>query len=378
MGGRGKEPFLKRFFPLPPGTHLFYKNMLSEFRALNWRNCERVRLQFERKNLLIGPNGSGKSNLLEAIGFLGVLRSFRTMRIGELIREDCAGFLLRGVWQEPKRSPLELEVGMSRSGERRLLVNRQNENSGRNFIQYFYPVVFAPEDMELVTGAPAVRRRFFDMLSSQLDDGYINVLHDYHKALKLRNVLLKNPRRCDVAQLEVYEGLLAFAGADLNQRRRNCIEHFNCILQDLTGRSSKLTMEYMPQSGESPEENLEQFARNRKREMEKRTTLCGCHLDDFRLCSHGKAMKGFASNGQNRMAALNCKSASARMIMRKRGAEHLLVLVDDVTGELDKFHREEFYELIAPAGQQFFTFTAHPGEEFFADAQTVKLPLELA
>ena len=61
--------------------------MLSELRALNWRNCERVRLQFERKNLLIGPNGSGKSNLLEAIGFLGVLRSFRTVRIGELIRE---------------------------------------------------------------------------------------------------------------------------------------------------------------------------------------------------------------------------------------------------------------------------------------------------
>ena len=89
-------------------------------------------------------------------------------------------------------------------------------------------------------------------------------------------------------------------------------------------------------------------------------------------------MKGFASNGQNRMAALNCKTASARMIMRQRGAAHLLVLVDDVTGELDKLHREEFYELIAPAGQQFFTFTAQPGEEFFADAQTVNLPLDPA
>ena len=352
--------------------------MLSEFRALNWRNCERVRLQFERKNLLIGPNGSGKSNLLEAIGFLGVLRSFRTVRIGELIREDCADFVLRGVWQEPKRSPLELEVEMNRSGERRLLVNRQSENSGRNFIQYFYPVVFAPEDMELVIGAPAVRRRFFDMLSSQLDDGYINVLHDYHKALKLRNVLLKNPRRCDVEQLEVYEGLLAFAGADLNQRRRNCIDNFNQILQELTGRSSCLAMEYLPQSGETPEENLEQFAKSRKREIEKRTTLCGCHLDDFRLCSRGKAMKGFASNGQNRMAALNCKTASARMIMRRRGAGHLLVLVDDVTGELDRYHREEFYDLIAPAGQQFFTFTSLPEEKFFQDAQTIPLPLNQA
>ena len=91
--------------------------MIGEFRALNWRSFERAHWFFERKNLLIGRNGSGKSNLLEALGFLGILRSFRTPRIGELIRKDTQEFHLRGVWQE-ERSKTTLETGMTAAGER--------------------------------------------------------------------------------------------------------------------------------------------------------------------------------------------------------------------------------------------------------------------
>lgn len=349
--------------------------MLCEFRLMNYRSCRRALLHFERKNLFIGANGSGKSNLLEAIGFLGVLRSFRTVRPAELIMHNCSQTALRGVWQQPGKLPLTLEVALERSGSRRLLINGNCENSGREFIRHFYPVVFAPEDMELICGMPQLRRRFFDMLACQLDDGYINVLHDYQRALKLRNLLLKSAK-ADPVKLEVYEGLMAFAGSDLTQRRRQLIDNFNAVLKTLAADpDSMLLTDYRPYCNGDPEEYLAMFSRNRSRELEKRTTLTGCHLDEYQILRGGHIMRGFASNGQNRLAALHCKLTAALMLMRNRGAEQLLALVDDVTGELDEYNRQQFYELLQPAGQSFFTFTEKPSEKFFSDSKLFTMPL---
>ncbi len=351
--------------------------MISEFKVLNWRSCQRARFVFGRRNLFIGPNGAGKSNLLEAIGFLGILRSFRTVRPGELIHWDSSEAHLRGRWQTHESAPgTELEVAIYRSGVRRLQVNRQNENSGRDFIQHFYPVIFAPEDVDLINGMPGCRRRFFDMLASQLDDGYINVLHDYNAALKMRNTLLKQSRCIDPAKLEVYDNLLAFAGADLTIRRQNCIEKFNRTLARLTDdKTAQLKVIYIPQCANGAETALEIFARNRQRELEKRTTLSGCHLDEFHIFRGERAMRGFASNGQNRLAALHCKLSAALMVMQNRGAEKLIALVDDVTGELDEYNRKWLYQLLAPAGQMFFTFTEKPSGQFFDDAECIFFPV---
>ena len=347
--------------------------MIGEFKALDWRSFERTHWFFERKNLLVGRNGSGKSNILEALGFLGILRSFRTARIGDLVRHDAAEFHLRGIWQENSRKTV-LEIGMNCSGERLLSVNGNRERSGRDFIRHFFPVVFAPEDMETVCGAPGVRRRFFDMTASQLSDSYVNILHDYIAALKARNLMLKNPRKIDMAKLEAYEGLMAFAAAELTARRTKFIGEFNKMLAALAPKASEtISIEYHPQCSGGAEAYLAAFARSRSRELEKRTTLTGCHLDDYRFCLANKNMRGFASNGQNRMAALNTKLAAARMLMQNHGAEKLVALVDDVTGELDNFHREIFFETIAPAGQLFFTYTSIPEDKFFKDAKVQML-----
>ena len=349
--------------------------MIGEFRALNWRSFERAHWFFERKNLLIGRNGSGKSNILEALGFLGVLRSFRTARFADLVRHDASAFHLRGIWQENSRKTV-LEIAANSSGERQLTVNGNKERSGRDFIRHFFPVVFAPEDMETICGAPGVRRRFFDMTASQLSDGYVNTLHDYIAALKARNIMLKNPRKLDMAKLEAYENVMAFAAAELTARREKFIGEFNKMLSALAPKDSeKISIEYHPQCSGDAGTYLAAFARNRKREMEKRTTLTGCHLDDYRFLLANKNMRGFASNGQNRMAALNTKLAAARMLMQNHGAEKLVALVDDVTGELDNFHREMFFETIQPAGQMFFTYTSVPADNFFKDAKVHDLPL---
>ena len=350
--------------------------MIREFKLMNWRSFERARFVFERKNLFIGPNGSGKSNLLEALNFLGVLRSFRTVRIDELIRQGSSSFHLRGDWCGKTQS-VELEVGMDNARNRTLQINRLTEHSGRNFIQHFIPVVFAPEDMDLITGAPAVRRRFFDMISSQLDDGYINVLHDYQGALRLRNLLLRSGRKVDWAQMDVYERLLAFAGADLTERRRLCVQEFNRTLAALAlDKSSELSVEYRPQCADGAESYLELFARSRSRELDKRTTLCGCHLDDFRWYRGGAVMRGFASNGQNRLAALHCKLAAAMMVMQKRGKDKLVAVIDDVTGELDEHNRTVFFDLLRDAGQIFCTFTEMPPDKFLQDARIWNLQLD--
>ena len=348
--------------------------MIGEFKVLNWRSFERAQWYFEQKNLLIGSNGTGKSNLLEAIGFLGILRSFRTAKISELVHTNCSTFHLRGIWHEEKHQTM-LETAMTTSGERKLSVNNHPEKSGRDFIRHFFPVVFAPEDMEIVSGAPNIRRRFFDMTASQLSDGYVNILHDYIAALRSRNLLLKKPGKIDMAKLEVYEELLALAGAELTARRQNFIEEFNRMLSALApDKAEAITIEYHPQVSDGVTAYKAAFARSRSREMEKRTTLTGCHLDDYRFLLAGNPMRGYASNGQNRMAALNTKLAAARMLMQNHGTEKLVALVDDVTGELDEKHRTMFFETIAPAGQLFFTCTSCPGDKFFQDAKIQNLP----
>ena len=348
--------------------------MIGEFKVLDWRSFDRAHWHFEQKNLLIGSNGSGKSNLLEALGFLGILRSFRTSRPGELVRSSAQAFHLRGAWQENGRKTV-LEASLHLTGERLLSVNGNRERSGRDFIRHFFPVVFAPEDMEIVSGAPGGRRRFFDMTASQLSDGYVNILHDYFAALKSRNAMLKNPRKIDLAKLEVYEELLAFSAAELTVRRQKFIEEFNRMLSALAPEAAEqISIEYHPQISDGAGAYKAAFARSRSREMEKRTTLTGCHLDDYRFLLAGKSMRGFASNGQNRMAALNTKLAAARMLMQNHGAEKLVALVDDVTGELDERHRAMFFETIAPAGQLFFTYTSIPGDKFFKDAKVQNLP----
>ena len=349
--------------------------MIGEFKLWNLRNYERARFDFSgRKQLLIGPNGAGKSNLLEALAFLGVLRSFRTTRIGEMIRAGANGFAIGGDWHTDAGYVERLETRWQADGRRQLFVNGNALASGRDFIQYYHPVVFAPEDLELITGMPGARRRFFDMLCSQLDPGYLNVLHDCFHALKQRNAALRRGRAAPEV-MEAYEGLLAFAGADLTARRREWLAEFNRELAILSAAEAEgeIEVEYHPQCAGSAEDYLDLFARMRPREMERHSSLCGCHLDDFRVRRGGRPMRGFASNGQNRLAALFFKLASAALLARHCGERNLLILVDDVTGELDEARRAVFWSRIAGAAQMFFTFTARPDDEFFADARVTEL-----
>ena len=297
--------------------------MIGEFKVWNLRSFPRARFDFSApRQLLLGPNGAGKSNLLEAIAFLGLLRSFRTTRLGEMVRTGEPGFAVGGTWHTDSGCADALEVRWDRDGRRVLTVNGNPVASGRDFIQYFHPVVFAPEDLEIITGAPAARRRFFDMLCSQLDSGYLNVLHDYAHALKQRNAALRGGR-IDRKVLAAYENLLAFAGADLTARRRERVTEFNRDLGALSSRDPEgvLELEYHPFCEGSPEEHLAQFARLREREIERRTSLCGCHLDDFRMRRGGHWMRGFASNGQNRLAALFLKLTAAELVGRHCGRQ---------------------------------------------------------
>ncbi|MPM58017.1 DNA replication and repair protein RecF [bioreactor metagenome] len=347
--------------------------MIGEFKLSNLRNYDRARFDFSgRKQLLVGPNGAGKSNLLEALAFLGVLRSFRTTRIGEMIRTGADGFAIGGAWQAGGGYVERLETRWQSDGRRQLFVNGNAVASGRDFIQYYHPVVFAPEDLELITGMPGARRRFFDMLCSQLDPGYLNVLHDYFHALKQRNAALRQ-RRAVPEVMEAYESLLAFAGADLTARRQVWLAEFNRELAALSETEGRIEVDYRPQCAGSAEDYLALFDRMRSREIERHSSLCGCHLDDFRVRRDEQPMRGFASNGQNRMAALLFKLASAALLARHCGERNLLILVDDVTGDLDRARRSAFWARIAGAEQMFFTFTARPEDEFFADAQITAL-----
>ena len=338
-----------------------------------FRSYERAEVTFQPGlTVLLGPNGQGKTNLLEAVHYLAFLRSFRTRQIKELVRFGAAGFQLQanlaaGV---AGRSGEQLAVSFGR--ERRLFRNRAPMDKASEFINQFFCVVFVPEDIELIRGPAADRRRFLDMLTGQLDRSYLRDLHAYNLALKSRNTILKQFRQFDEGSIAAYDQLLARHGTAVISKRRQTVE----LLTACSGADSarmvngQLTYEYLPGLPKEPgtppsdrqEAYVEMLAHHRSRDLRDRVTTWGPHRDELLVRLNGHALAAYGSEGQCRAAALWLRVAATRILRETAAAPGtaLILLVDDVLGELDEARRAAFWEQIGDAHQILFTCTAIP------------------
>jgi len=315
--------------------------------------------------LLTGNNGAGKTNLLEAVHYAALLRSFRTRNLQELRQWDSPGFSLVATLGET--GPVR-QLRVTQQQERSLQVDGISVTRASDFINHFWVVAFIPEDIGLVKGPGSERRRFLDILGSQLDAGYLRTLSEYNQVLRQRNALLRQYARFGDRALEAFDQQLAPLGAVIIQRRLAVVEELRPELA-ANGRhffgDADLAVQYTPVTGLESELEaltarlLELLVKNREREKRDGVTLVGPHRDDLLLTLNSRPLAAFGSEGQCRTTALALRLASCRLLQRQTGhLRGLILLVDDVLGELDAARRRTFLDLIRPCPQALITVTA--------------------
>ena len=328
-----------------------------------------------RFNVLAGENGQGKTNLLEAIYSVCTLRSFRTRRLADLIafgREEArlAAEVERG------GSVRTYEVQLGPGGRRARLDDKLVREIGR-YVGGFQVVLFAPEDLAVPRGSPADRRAFLDRAVFQRTPEYLAEAQAYDKVLKSRNALLKSMRERgtrDMAMLEVYDQQLSELGARRMVRRARLIDELAPRLERafeaIARAEAPASMSYAPQlavaagrvaleEASLAQELARALVSSRTVDLARAMTMVGPHRDDFELSFGGRAAASFASQGQLRAMVLAWKIAELELLTDAHG-EPPILLLDDVSSELDPRRNEYLFDFLRAKENQCFVTTTHP------------------
>lgn len=360
---------------------------IFDIQIANYRNYGRVSLKLDRGlNLFVGDNAQGKSNFLEAIYLMSTLRSSRASNDADLVRRELmhTEFPVARLSCEVERSAgnLQLEVAIvgrttdaaHRAGKR-VRVNGVPKRAS-DAVGQLAAVLFTTLDIDIVAGPPLMRRRYLDMMISQVDRGYLRAMQRYAKVLQQRNSLLKRVqgREASSAELNFWDQELAHAGGVIMQARADALGHValqaDFHMDRLSDGQERIAVTYRPalaglDANDSPIDETEWTARMlralgtlRSREIAAGATLVGPHRDDVLIEINGMPADSFASRAQQRTAALSLRLAEASYLRRALGDDPV-VLLDDVLSELDARRRRGVLEYI-DSFQQTIVTTADP------------------
>ncbi len=374
---------------------------LSQLTLTHVRSFERLEMDFgPGVHVIYGENGSGKTNLLEAIALLSTARRARAGRDGELISwralaEDPlpAAQLGATVDSATGRTTLDITV-MARAlrnseapestdpptATRRFRVNGVARRAS-DLIGRLRTVLFSADDVGLVEGAPAARRRFLDVTISQLEPLYVRALQRYGRVLAQRNSLLKRlqERRGDAGELDFWDQEAAAAGAVLIRSRAELLERLDGLAtvshRELSTRAGALRIHYAPALPDDLRDGLcepgldsrlvAMLRATRANDIRRAMTLHGPHRDDVAMLLDGHAAGAFASRGEQRTLALALRLGEVAL-SRERTGDAPVLLLDDVLSELDARRRAR---VVAAAYEVDQVFITTPDEDRPASAE---------
>ncbi|MCR6657529.1 MAG: DNA replication/repair protein RecF [Opitutus sp.] len=336
---------------------------LRQLTLTHFRNVSFAALALEgRQQFLLGANGQGKTNFLEAAGFFGALRSFRTSDAKLLIAHGQPEAALAAEFEHEQLGDTRVTIRLRRDG-RELWWDQTKITRLADHVGKFPVVVFSSQDQLLVRGAPSVRRRWMDLTLASVDSGYLLALQAYAKALAARNALLKRGT-ADPRELAAFEHTMAPAAAELITRRTASFQALAGAVAATYGRvadaGEPAGLVYEPDHAEPTAESLlARWEKQRARDLQFRTTLHGPHRDDFSLTVNERPAREFGSEGQQRALVLALRLAQAAWFHERSGIRPVL-LADDVLGELDPVRRRRFWSAIDPEAQVISTGTMLP------------------
>ena len=342
--------------------------------------------------LLQGGNGAGKSNLVEALYMLAIAKSLRATADRELVRwqpatEEAHAQVSAVVQRDP--GPLRVQVDLksvagpgdgpaeggvdesriapAASVQKYVRVNGVPRRSS-DLVGEVNAVMFSAQDMDLVLGPPSVRRRYLDILISQLDRHYLRTMQRYQRIVVQRNHLLKSVRdgRSDADELGFWDDQLVETGRYIMSRRASTVgvlsRNAGPLHGELSGEGEDLELVYQPgveaYQGDSEEEMArslrDALVERRPREVAQGHTVSGPHRDDIQVLLDGMEAGLYASRGQCRTVVLAMKLAEAGNLREERGQEPILLL-DDLLSELDPRRRSHVLDHVSRYQQCFIT-----------------------
>lgn len=356
---------------------------LSNLRLKNFRNYKELDVEFPSGLIIFsGENAQGKSNILEAIYCLAITKSSRAQSDKEMINFEA---LNEGIFSEieatverqdgPMTLHLTLSGNLLQYDQKDSNIPRTKKHIRINGIPHLASkavgkvnaVLFSPDDIEVILGSPASRRRYLDILLSQLSNEYLKTLQTYHHILSQRNHLLRSIRenRANIEELDFWDKELCKAGTFILDKRVTCV-HFLAeesakTYSSLAYDDESLAITYSPSIKVSslPKEDYqdifsEHLLKHRLRDIQAGITLSGPHRDDIDICINEHALSTTASRGQARTAVLALKLSEAKFLAEHRLDEPILLL-DDALSELDDSRKLFLLQEISKKKQVFLT-----------------------
>lgn len=341
---------------------------LESLKLDHYRNYSDLTLEFSSGvNVFLGENAQGKTNLLESIYVLALARSHRTSSDKDLVQWQAKEATISG---RVKRSISETPLSLHFSNKgKKARVNHLEQSKLSHYIGQLNVILFAPEDLELVKGAPSVRRRFIDMEFGQMNPLYLYNTTQYKRILKERNAYLKRlqlKQTTDTVFLDILSEQLVDVGSQILIARQEFLNKLELAAQpihaEISDQREALKLRYMSSVDFASDASLEEvksvfadaLSRQRSREIMQGSTMVGPHRDELQFDVNGNNVAVFGSQGQQRTTALAIKLAEIDLMQQETG-EYPVLLLDDVLSELDASRQTHLLLAIQDKVQTFIT-----------------------
>lgn len=305
--------------------------LIKEVELTNFRNYSKQKFEFGLTTAILGKNGLGKTNILEAVRYLSIMKSFRAKKEPEVILFNEKTTRLVGL-AEIGNEPVKIAIGLE-NNRKKVSVNQVKKRVSQA-VGTLKTVLFAPEDLDFVTGSPTLRRRFLDSIISQENAVYLNSLLTLQKILKQRNATLIRLAKnlTNKAELAIWDQELVKQALVIQPLRQEVIKRLNTGLseryQKISGnKKNQLTIKYLENKI-----NLDILDQAYFKDVRYGTTTVGPHHDDIELHLNGRSLASYGSRGELRSSVLSLKQAEIEILTI---AEPPILLLDDLLSELD-------------------------------------------
>lgn len=342
---------------------MFIKNI----NIINFRGYDQLQVTFSKGlNIILGCNGAGKTNLVEAINYLSLGRSFRTNNEKELIKKNNDFAKLNGVFVRGA-SKKEINMILSSKGKK-ITLNGHDVLRITELINEMHVIVFKPHDVFLFDDAPATRRKFMDLEIAHQSSSYLYAMKKYEKILYERNKLLKEERP-NLTYLDLLTDQLAELTCEIDKVRDEFFRKINMYIQIIESRITEgqrhFEFKYRP-IVEITDDKLylervkKAFKEAKESDLKYRSTTIGAHREDFIGALNGLELSKSASQGEKRLGVLMLKLALYEMEQSKE--KKPILILDDVFSELDENHQKKLLNVLQGYEQVFITTTEWKNE----------------
>jgi len=336
---------------------------LKNITLLNFKNYNDADIQFsDTVNVFTGNNGSGKTNMLDAIHYLCLCKSYFNPIDGQQIKTGQEIFMIQGDFDRSSKNE-KITCGVKRNQKKQFKRNKKEYDKLADHIGLFPVVMVSPYDVNLIMEGSEERRKFIDNVISQTDSHYLDQLISYNRILLNRNAFLKQiaiSRKYDPALLEILDEQLVMAGNKIFAIRKAFMDQFiplfnQCYIY-LTENKETVELNYQSQLNDSSFNELLAKSVEKDRVLERTTT--GIHKDELAFLISGMPLKKFGSQGQQKSFLIALKLAQYAYLAKNKGFKPLLLL-DDIFDKLDDSRVQKLMQMVShhDFGQIFITDT---------------------